>query len=509
MATRLNVLAAADPDRLITAEYDTDGSSAHCTRVQFNDRVNRLTNALIGAGVRPGDTIGVLAGNSIDFVVVLMAASLMEVSQVPVNWHLAPEEVAYILETSRTRLLVADEQHAATARRSARQAGVEHLWMIGADLDGRLAEAAADEPDERRVASAIFFTAGTTGRPKATRMAEMRVATDVDEMAEVARRQGGDESQRNLILGPLYHGGPLIGAVRSIVLGSELHIMRRYDAELALELIDRVGITNTTGVPTHFVRMLQLPPETRARYDVSSIVRAHHIGAIMPPEVKERMIGWWGPVLVDAYGCTELGTIARITSEEWQTRRGSVGRPLDQFSLHIRDESEEELPPGEVGVIWIESHGEADIVYLDDPDRTEACHRSPTEFTLFDLGYVDDDGYLYLVDRRVDLIISGGVNIYPAEVESVLVMHPDVVDIGVFAVPDDEWGHAVMAAVQLRDGVPAGTETESAIIDWASERMANYKLPRSIDFVDSLPRTTAGKIQRRVLREPYWPAEAP
>jgi long-chain acyl-CoA synthetase len=229
-----------------------------------------------------------------------------------------------------------------------------------------------------------------------------------------------------------------------------------------------------------------------------------HVGAIMPRHVKEQMIAWWGPILTDVYGSSELGTISRITASEWLERPGSVGRPVPWFSVQIIGEDDEELPPGEVGTIYLSALNDADLMYLDDPVKTAEAHRGPKQFTLNDLGRVDQDGYLYLADRRDDLIISGGVNIYPAEVEEVLIEHPAVDDVAVFAVPDPEWGHAVKAAVSLRAGWDATSSTEAAIKEWARTRMAHLKVPHSIDFHHEVPRFANGKLRRRALREAYW-----
>jgi long-chain acyl-CoA synthetase len=335
-------------------------------------------------------------------------------------------------------------------------------------------------------------------------MAEMRDGLPVGELIASVNQAGYGEHNSHLTVGPLYHGGPLMQAVRAVMGGGRIHIMRRFDPEEVLHNIEFHQVTNTLLVPTHCVRMLRLPEETRNRYDLSSLVQAYHIGAMMPVDVKRAMIDWWGPVLVDAYGCSELGVIAWITSPEWLDKPGSVGRPVPWFTIQIIGEDDTELPPGEIGTVYITALNDADIVYLGDPDKTAAAHRGPRQFTLNDLGYLDEDGYLFLVDRRVDLIISGGVNIYPAEIEAEILAHPAVEDVGVFAIPHPEWGHEVKAAVQLRSGHRADSDTEAEILGWLRERLAHYKVPRSIDFHEQLPRFTNGKLHRRALRDPYW-----
>lgn len=499
MAQGLTTFVEDDPDRLMISDGVTT-----MTRADFDDATNRMIHLLRGHGLGVGDVISIMVGNSVEFVVAMMGASLAGISHVAVNWHLADDEVAYILDTSESKLLIVDGPHAEVGRSAAARAGVSTVLEFGGGLEEDLAAAANHEPDPCLTASAIYYTSGTTGRPKATRMAEMRDGITVEELAAGVHRAGYGEHNVHLTVGPLYHGGPLMQAVRSVMGGAQLHVMRKFDPEEVLRLIDEHKVTNTLLVPTHCVRMLRLPDEVKSRYDISSIQQAYHIGAMMPVDVKAAMIDWWGPVLVDAYGCSELGMIAFITSEEWLRKPGSVGRPAGPFTVQIIGDDDTELPPGEVGTIYITSDNGADIVYLGDPDKTAAAHRRPDQFTLNDLGYLDEDGYLFLVDRRVDLIISGGVNIYPAEVEAEMLGHPAVEDVGVFGIPHPEWGHEVKAAVQLRAGHEGGEELESEILSWLRERLAHYKVPKSIDFHSQLPRFTNGKLHRRALRDPYW-----
>jgi long-chain acyl-CoA synthetase len=500
MAAGLVELADADPHRFALGDPER-----RYTRAELNDRVNRFIHVLHRRGVRSGDVVAIYAGNSADMVIALLASSLAGVSHVAINWHLVATEVEYILASSGTNLVITDRTHEAVARDAARQVGIADVLVLGPDADAELASAPNAEPAPCPVASAIYYTSGTTGRPKATRMAEMREGITAQAQAEQVRASGMEESDVQLVVGPLYHGGPLMQAVRTAVTGGHLHVMARFDAEELLRLVDRYRVNRLTMTPTHFVRLLRLPAEVRARYDVSSLTDVLHIGAMMPPEIKAEMIAWWGPVLVDAYGCSELGTITRITSQEWLTRPGSVGRPMPWFTIQIVDEETDlELPARSIGTIFLTALNDADIVYLGDPERTAEAHRSPRQFTLRDLGWLDDDGYLYLADRRVDLIVSGGVNIYPAEVEAALLGHPAVEDVGVFAVPDPEWGHAVRAAVQLSPGWAPDPSTTESILGVARTRLAGFKVPRAIEYHERLPRSAAGKLLRRELRAVHW-----
>jgi len=499
MAQGVIEYALADPERLMVSDGITT-----LNRQQTNEALNRVIHVLRDHGLRQGDVVSMMMGNSTEFVVVMMGASLAGISHVAVNWHLSADEVAYVLQSSKSKALIVDPANAPVGRSAAEQAGVNLVLETGGQLEALMAAAPVEEPERCSTASAIYYTSGTTGRPKATRMAEMRDGLPVEDMIKNVHAANYGEHNYHLTVGPLYHGGPLMQAVRAVMGGGRIRVMRRFDEEQVLALIEELGITNTLLVPTHCVRLLRLPDEVRARYDVSSLKQVFHIGSMMPVDVKRAMIAWWGPVLTDAYGCSELGVITSINSEEWLAKPGSVGKAVPWFSLQIVDENDQEVGPGEVGTIYITAHNDADIVYLGDPAKTAAAHRGPKQFTLNDLGYLDEDGYLFLVDRRVDLIISGGVNIYPAEIEAAMLGHVAVEDVGVFAIPHVEWGHEVKAAVQLRAGWEPGSATEAGILAWLRGHLAHYKVPKSIDFHEQLPRYSNGKLYRRALRDPYW-----
>lgn len=499
MAQGVVQYALADPDRLMVSDGVTTLS-----RRETNDALNRMIHVLRQHGLNEGDVVAMMMANSADFVIVMMGASLAGIPHIAVNWHLSVEEVAYILASSESRALIVDPINAEVGEAAAALAGVELVLRTGGELEALLAGASDAEPPRCSTASAIYYTSGTTGRPKATRMAEMKDGLAVEDMIKNVQAAGYGEHNYHLTVGPLYHGGPLMQAVRAVMGGGRIRVMRRFEEEQVLALIEELKITNTLLVPTHCVRLLRLPDEVRNRYDVSSLLQVFHIGAMMPVDVKRAMIEWWGPVLTDAYGCSELGVITHINSHEWLAKPGSVGKPVPWFSLQIIDEHDQEVGTGEVGTIYITAHNDADIVYLGDPEKTAAAHRAAKQFTLNDLGYLDEDGFLFLVDRRVDLIISGGVNIYPAEIEAAMLGHEAVGDVGVFAIPHPEWGHEVKAAVQLRAGFEPGPEAEAAILAWLRDHLAHYKVPKSIDFHTELPRYSNGKLYRRALRDPYW-----
>jgi long-chain acyl-CoA synthetase len=502
-----NQLATIDPDRLAVS----DGTVSF-TRSELDDRVNRIIAMLRDLRVEPGNRIAVLAGNSADYVALASAAALGGMPLVPVNWHLSEDEVSYILESSRARILFVDAQHAelgSTAAASASQGPL--VVSTGPTLEESLARVEAREPPaDATYASPLYFTSGTTGRPKATRMSQVPdaipVSAVVERLKKSATATGLGEDTIHLTMGPLYHAGPLNNACSTVLVGGTVHVMRSFDPEEVLRAIDTHRVNNTIMVPTHCVRLLRLPEEVRRKYDVSSMTRAMHIAATMPVEVKRRMIEWWGPVLSEGYGASEVGVVTAITSSQWLEKPGSVGQPIPSFTLQIVDDEGSELPAGEIGTIYMTSSTGVDLAYEDDAEKTAAAHRGPRQFTLGDMGWLDEDGFLYLADRRVDLIVSGGANIYPAEVESAMIMHPAIEDVGVFGIPDAEWGQQVKAAVQLAGGCEASDALATSILAWMRDEIAHFKVPRSIDFHAQLPRFSNGKLHRRSLRDPYWPA---
>ncbi len=504
MAIGLEEYAQYDPDRLIVSDEKTS-----YTRVQFNDRVNRTINMLWGLGVKPGSSAAIMSKNCTDFLTVACAAALGGVSIVPVNWHFKEEEASYIIGHANARVLFVDADCSAVGKAAAERAGCGRVIQLGKEFDA-LVDASSDAapPEDSPFASAIYFTSGTTGRPKPTRLSQqptnIPASVALKKLTRNATLSGMSGETTHLVQGPLYHAGPLGNAVPAILLGGQVYIMPKFDPEQALRFIERYKITHSLMVPTMFVRMLKLPGSVRSGYDTSSLKVISHIAAPMPVHVKLEMIDWWGPILIDAYGASEIGVITRINSEEWLKKPGSVGRPIKDFTIEIIGEDNEELPTNEIGQIYITSLTDVDLEYLGDPARTEQAHRGPKQFTLGDMGRLDEDGYLFLSDRRVDLINSGGVNIYPAEIEAVLLQHPAVADVAVFGIPNDEWGQEVKAAVQLEPNRTMAPALEKQIIEWGKQRLATYKVPKTIAFLNELPRYSNGKLHRRELRDAYW-----
>jgi long-chain acyl-CoA synthetase len=352
------------------------------------------------------------------------------------------------------------------------------------------------------------YTSGTTGRPKGVRRALSGQPPGESDLAAplLGYHVSKDETDNvHLLACPWYHTAPLIMSMPSVHMGHTLSIMDKFDPSHALELIERDRVTITHMVPTQFVRLLAVPDEVKERFDVSSLRHVIHGAAPCPPEVKRRMIEWWGPVLEEYYASTEGvgGTI--IFSDEWLAKPGSVGKARGDNEIVILGDDGERLPPGEIGTVYSTARG--GFEYFKDPEKT-AKARTGKYSTVGDVGYMDEDGYLYLCDRKVDMIISGGVNIYPAEVEHALINHPKVVDVAVFGIPSEEWGEEVKAVVEPRADVSGDSDLVGELLEYLRERIARYKVPKSIDFVSEMPRDPSGKLYKRKLRDPYWAGRA-
>jgi long-chain acyl-CoA synthetase len=352
----------------------------------------------------------------------------------------------------------------------------------------------------------MIYTSGTTGKPKGVRRSKPAALGD----ALVAWRRAGsaiglDGSGPHLVTGPLYHAAPLLFGVYDLLNGAPLVVMPRWDEQRALALLARRAIHHTHLVPTMFVRLLRRSEEERRAFAAPSLHLVLHGAAPIAPSVKERMIAWWGPVLVEYWGGTESGVVTLIDSREWLAHAGSVGRALPHWEVFAVDDEGRRLPPGETGALYSRHRDLAEpFVYHRDAEKTARAYLEPGVLTLGDVGFVDGDGFVFLCDRKSHTIISGGVNIYPAEIEQALIAHPAVADVGVFGIPDDEWGESVKAAVELAPGYEASPALAEEILAFARDRLAGYKVPRSIDFERALPRHPTGKLLVRELRERYW-----
>jgi long-chain acyl-CoA synthetase len=475
-----------------------------CTWASLWDSATRYAHFMIDdLGLKPGDHVASLQGNNIEFYELVFAAMFSGVWLVPVNTHLTPDEVAYILEDAGVRVVFADAEHVALARASTSATVID----VGAELydRGRTAHDAPFDLDGP-TGGRMHYTSGTTGRPKGVKRS---LPPTIYEYLELLGRMGRavrlDGSGPHLMTGPHYHAAVSGYALFDMVNGAPVVMMPKFDAASVLEEIARWEIAHVHLVPTMFVRLLRLPETTRQAFDPSGLSLVLHGAAPISPTTKRAMIDWWGPRLYEYWGTSEGGTFTLIDSAEWLARPGSVGRALPGVEVFAADEDGRRLSAGEVGTLYCRTGDAArPFRYHGAPEKTEASYLAPATFTMGDMGHVDSDGYVYLTDRATNMIISGGVNIYPAEVEHALADHPAVVDVAVFGVPDEEWGESVKAAVELRDGVAPSAELALELIAFARERLASYKVPRTIDFEERLPRLDTGKILTRELRDPYW-----
>lgn len=479
---------------------------------QLVERSQRLAQLFFAAGLRPGDHIAILLENHPRYWEVFWAAQRSGLYSTPINWHLKHEEAAYIVrDCGATALITSVAMQGVLAQMDAELADVPIRLVMDGDVEGfqRYETAVAAYPAEplaqEEEGSFMFYSSGTTGRPKGIK----------PPLTHMPFGEGG--GMLTMLLGqmysftpetvylnpaPLYHAAPLGWTTTVQRLGGTVVCMERYDAERALALIEQHRVTHAQFVPTHFVRMLKLPAERRAAYDLSSLRVAVHAAAPCPKDVKQQMIEWWGPIVYEFYAGSEGNGFCAVTSDEWLRKPGTVGRMMVGVA-HILDEEGNELPVGEAGQIWFES--EARFVYHNDPEKTRNAFDHRGWSSLGDIGYLDEDGFLFLTDRVSHMIISGGVNIYPQEVENLLTMHPAVSDVAVIGVPNTDLGEEVKAVVIAADPGAAGPALGAELIAYCKQHLATFKCPASVDFVDELPRLPTGKLLKRDLRNRYWP----
>ncbi|HWL41577.1 MAG TPA: AMP-binding protein [Ilumatobacter sp.] len=471
---------------------------------ELEDRSRRVANGLRAAGVGPGEAFGLLARNRIEWPELMLGNARNRSRYVPLNWHLTAGEVAELLADSGARLLVIGSEDADVGRAAARTAGVDHVIELGPGYEQWLAGQSDAPLEDGPIGTPLLYTGGTTGRSKGVTRSDfgMPVSAFSTFAAAFGRTLHMPTSGRAMLCTPAYHAlgfGLTQGALGQ---GYPLTIVPRFDPVDALRTIEARAITATAMVPTQFVRLLKLDAETRSSFDVSSVDWIMHTAAPCPRWAKQAMIDWFGPVIVELYGSSEGTGPVVCTSDEWLARPGTVGRAAPVLTLSIVDEAGNDLPAGEVGTVYVKRLDGAPE-YHGDPGKTSSIRLPDGRFTVGDVGWLDDDGYLYLADRRVDLILRGGVNIYPAEIEGVLSQHPAVADVAVFGIPDDDLGQSIKAVVEpLPDADRDGLVDD--VLAFAAERLAAFKLPQSIDVVGALPREASGKLLKRLLRDPHW-----
>ncbi len=472
---------------------------------------NRLAHLLRESGLVEGDSIAVVMENNEHIHVVMWAARRIGLYYSLINTHLTAAEAAYIVANSGARAVIGSRATRPVCEELGEHLsdGLSALRLIAdGELDGwrRYPECVADCPDtpvaDEREGELLQYSSGTTGRPKGI-IRELTHATPAEApllLRPLFDKVGITTDSVYLSPAPLYHTAPAYWSMTAQSLGATTVVMERFDPRGALEAIERYGITHGQFVPAMFVRMLKLPEPVRNSYDVSSLRRVVHAAAPCPVAIKKAMIDWWGPIIDEFYSSSEGAGTTYITAQEWLTHPGSVGRALTGV-LHILDDNQQELPPGQAGDIYCE--GGLPFTYLGDVAKTAASRDPRGWATVGDVGYLDEDGYLYLTDRRHHMIISGGVNIYPQEAEDLLISHPEVLDAAVFGIPDPEMGQSVKAVVQASDPSDATEEFAAELMSWLRTRLAHYKCPRSISFESSLPRTDTGKLYKRTLIDKY------
>ena len=491
-------------------------SGAALTYGELEDRSARFARVLRQLGLRRGDHYAVFMENNLAYHEVVWAGMRSGLYVTAINSHLTPGEAAYIVHDCGARVLVTSAALGEAALAMvAETPGVEARFAVGGGVAGHLdyGEAIAAQPSgplgEEQRGMVMLYSSGTTGRPKGVKFPLPPADGPLGEH-ELARNNqattfayGPDTVY--LSPAPLYHSAPLRVSLAVQTLGGTVVVMEKFDAELALALIERERVTHSQWVPTMFVRMLKLPEEVRSRYDLSSHRIAVHAAAPCPVEVKEQMLAWWGPIINEYYSGTENIGTTTITAEDWLAHKGSVGQAAVGTVIHICDDEGRELGPGAVGTIYMELPG-ATFEYHGQKEKTGSVRHPEHESwrTLGDIGHLDEDGYLYLTDRKAFMIISGGVNIYPQEIEDVLLAHPKVLDAAVFGVPNDEMGQEVKAVVQPLRFEDAGPGLEGELRSWCTDRLAGYKRPRSYDFEAQLPRLDNGKLYKTALRDRYW-----
>lgn len=489
-------LAIAEPDALAL----TDDLGAQRTRAQLVERATRLGHALrddLGVGV--GGHVALLTDNRVEVFEVYLAAVLSGVWFVPVNGLLALNEVDYVIRDAGARLVIAEPELAHLVPDDIR------VVEIGAELDGLIAAASAKPfPLDGPPGSRFSYTSGTTGHPKGVKRA---VPATLREMLSLQQRLGAqvgfDGEGTQLVTGPAYHAAVGGYGFFDLCNGAHLHLTRRFDAQRTLDLIEELDVRRIHLVPTMMVRMLRLPDERREAFDPSRLAMVLHGAAPISKTVKERMIDWFGPILTEYWGTSEAGVFTRVDSGEWRDNPGTVGRSVTGFEVFAVDDSGARLPAGDVGTLYCHTPGQdRPFEYWNAPEKTEAAYLEPGVFSLGDMGSVDTKGWVHLADRATNMIISGGVNIYPTEIEQTLLDHPAVVDVAVFGIPDEEWGEQVKAAVELVEGSDASTVAQ--LLEFARENLGRHKVPRSVDVHETLPRQPNGKLYTRQLRDPYW-----
>jgi fatty-acyl-CoA synthase len=494
------------------------GSGERITYAALDQRANRCAHLMRRMGLQRGAHVAILIENHPCFLEIAWAAHNAGLYFTPISWRFQLEEIAFILQDCGAGLLFVSVKHRALAVQLRQQLPALQCFVVAeasdapdCDMPGSnildsyeaaLATCSAEPLQDESRGSDLVYSSGSTGRPKGVKqkLADTGIDKPSAMFAVYEQRYGWNTDTIYLMPAPLYHSGPLRFAMTMQHLGATLVVMEHFDAATTLALCERYRVTDAHWVPTMLVRILKLPQREREAYDLSSVIRIIHGAGPCAPDIKRAMIAWLGPILEESYGGTEGNGLTMISSQEWLAHPGSVGRAF-VGSIHILNEQGQTMPNGEQGLVYFE--GGPKFEYHGNPERTREAYDALGRSTLGDIGYLDAEGYLYLTDRRNNLIITGGVNVFPQEIENVLITHPAVLDVAVFGLPDVEMGEIIQAVVQARDLANAGPALEQELIALCRERLAHYKAPRSVEFREVLPRHDTGKIYTRLLKAEY------
>jgi long-chain acyl-CoA synthetase len=490
-----------------------DPVGKHWSRAELHQLSNRIARSLRRNGLQPGDAIALVAPNSAEYMAIYLAAMQIGLHFVPVNWHLSPSEVGYILNDAQPKAIFSHNRYCKFVGDAMLNYGAPTSLRISIGsspldfvaLDELIANESSDDLTDTTHGRILLYTSATTGKPKAVSLPLSNADRAIDGFLAFQIRKGivPEKGNVQLCASMLYHSGPLNAVAAALHLGHIVVLVDRWEAERMLQLIQEYRVTSAFMVPSMFIQFLKLPAATRAQYDVSTLRTVTHSAAPCPVETKRQMIKWWGPIIWELYGATE-GSGTSVSAEEWLKYPGTVGRPILGSKIRIVDDSGNDLPPGQVGTIYLTRFTGDRFEYKGDPEKTRAAYRGEF-FTAGDVGYLNEEGYLFVSDRKIDMIIIGGSKVYSAEIESVLVLHPKVADCAVFGVPDSINGEAIQAIVQPANGVVGDIALKQELLIYLGKQISAAKLPRYIEFADHLPRDPAGKLRKRLLRDAYWP----
>ncbi len=504
--------ATKDPSKLALV----DPSGKEWSRGDLHAECNRIANQLYSMGLRRNDVVATMSPNSGEFIAIYLACAQSGYYMVPINWHLAGPEVAYILEDSGAKAFFASSSSSELAevcKKAVAAVGFpsEGSVCVGGKLENFtpyadfIADASPEPPAERSPGNVMNYTSGTTGKPKGVRRklpeGEPNEICGMYAMVYFLYGIQPEDDNVHICGSPLYHTAVLIYTQAALHMGHSAVIMEKWLPEEMLRLIEKYKVTTSHMVPTQFSRLLQLPDDVRAKYDCSSTRAMVHAAAPCPPHIKRAMIDWWGMSIFEYYAATEGGGTV-VSPQEWLQYPGTVGKAWPGAEVKIFDDDDKQLPANEQGNVYMLLPENQRFEYKGDAEKTKK-NRIGDYFTVGDVGYLNDEGYLFLCDRKIDMIISGGANIYPAEIENVLMQHEKVADCAVFGIPNEDWGEEIKAAVEPREGVEGNDSLADELTAFCLEQLAKMKVPRSYDFA-VLPRDPNGKLKKRLLRDPYW-----